>query len=73
MLAGAAGEPEDHEPPPAEVITWGLLAGHGRFTRVEVAEQARMGIEETRRLWWALGSPKSATSSGRSSAPTSPP
>ncbi len=57
-LAGAAGEPEDQEPPPAEVITWGLLAGHGRFTRVEVAERAGMGIEETRRLWRALGFPE---------------
>jgi len=57
-LAGAADEPEDHEPPPAEVITWGLLAGHGHFTRVEVAERAGMGIEEARRLWRALGFPE---------------
>jgi len=59
-LAGAAEEPEDHEPPPAEVITWGLLAGHGRFTRAQVAERAGMGmgIEDARRLWRALGFPE---------------
>lgn len=58
VLAGAAGESEDHEPEPAEVITWGLLAGQGRFTRVEVAERAGMGIAEARRLWRGLGFPE---------------
>jgi len=57
-LPGDAGVAEDAEPQPAEVITWGLLAGHGRFTRLEVAERAGMGIEETRRLWRALGFPE---------------
>ncbi len=56
--AGAAAEPEDQEPLPAEVITWGLLAGHGRFTGVEVADRAGMGIEDACRLWRALGFPE---------------
>ncbi len=58
-LAGAAGEPEDHELPPAEVITSGLLGGHGRFTRAQVAERAGMGMgmEDARRLWRSLGFP----------------
>jgi len=40
------------------VITRGLLAGYGRFSRLEVAERAGMGIEEARRLWRALGFPE---------------
>jgi len=51
-------EPEDQEPQPAEVITRGLLAGYGRFSRLEVVERAGMGIEEARRLWRALGFPE---------------
>ena len=45
-LAGAAEVVEDEEPPAAEVITRGLLAGHGRFTRLEVAARAGISIEE---------------------------
>ena len=40
---------------PAELITRGLLAGRGRFTRLEVAERAGMPLDEARRLWRALG------------------
>ena len=50
-------DPED-EPSPAEVITRGLLAGDGRYTRLEVAERAGIALEEARRLWRALGFPE---------------
>lgn len=43
---------------PAELITRGLLAGRGRFTRLEVAERAGMPLDEARRLWRALGFPE---------------
>ena len=43
---------------PAEVISRGLLAGDGRYTRWEVAERAGIGVDEARRLWRALGFPK---------------
>lgn len=43
---------------PAEVITRGLLAGEGRYTRLEVAEQAGVDLDEARRLWRALGFPE---------------
>ena len=42
----------------AEVITRGLLAGDGQYTRWEVAERAGIGADEARRLWRALGFPK---------------
>jgi len=58
VLPGAAVEPEDQDSQPAEVITRGLLAGYGRFSRLEVAERAGMGIGEARRLWRALGFPE---------------
>lgn len=52
-------EPEaDDEASPAEVITRGLLAGDGRYTRLEVAERAGIDLEEARRLWRALGFPE---------------
>jgi adenylate cyclase len=43
---------------PAEVITRGLLAGEGRYTRQEVAELAGVDLDEARRLWRALGFPE---------------
>ena len=55
---GAADFPEGQQPPPAEVITRGLLAGDGRYTRLEVAEQAGMELEQARRLWRAVGFPE---------------
>ena len=42
----------------AEVITRGLLAGDGQYTRWAVAERAGIGADEARRLWRALGFPK---------------
>ena len=42
----------------AAVITRGLLAGDGQYTRGEVAERAGIGADEARRLWRALGFPK---------------
>jgi adenylate cyclase len=50
-------DPED-ESSPAEVITRGLLAGEGRYTRQEVAERAGIDLDEARRLWRALGFPE---------------
>ena len=49
--------PED-EFSPAETITRGLLAGEGRYTRLEVAERAGVALDEARRLWRALGFPE---------------
>ena len=43
---------------PAEMITRGLLAGEGRYTRLEVAERAGVALDEARRLWRALGFPE---------------
>jgi len=43
---------------PAEMISRGLLAGEGRYTRLEVAELADVDLEEARRLWRALGFPE---------------
>jgi adenylate cyclase len=43
---------------PTEVITRGLLAGDGRYTRLEVAERAGIPPDEARRLWRALGFPE---------------
>jgi len=43
---------------PAELITRGLLAGKGRYTRLEVAERAGIALDEARRLWRALGFPE---------------
>lgn len=43
---------------PTELITRGLLAGEGRYTRLEVAEQAGMAPDSARRLWRALGFPE---------------
>ena len=48
----------EEELSPAEVITRGLLAGEGRYTRQEVAEQAGVTLDEARRLWRALGFPE---------------
>ena len=49
--------PED-EVSPAEMISRGLLAGEGRYTRLEVAELAGVDLDEARRLWRALGFPE---------------
>jgi len=55
-LEVAAEEPPEAEGlPTAEVITRGLLAGHGRYTRLQVAEQVGISLEEARRLWRAVG------------------
>lgn len=43
---------------PEEVISRGLLAGDGRYTRREAAERAGIEVDEARRLWRALGFPK---------------
>lgn len=48
----------EEEASPAEVITRGLLAGDGRYTRLEVVEQAGIDLDEARRLWRALGFPE---------------
>ncbi|MCB9417413.1 MAG: hypothetical protein H6522_09695 [Mycolicibacterium sp.] len=53
---GAADEPD--EASPVEVITSGLLAGEGRYTRLEVAERVGVPLDEARRLWRALGFPE---------------
>lgn len=58
VWSGAESEPEDEEPSAAEVISRGLLAGHGRFTKLQVVEQAGMAIEDARPLWRALGFPE---------------
>ena len=42
----------------AELITRGLLAGEGRYTRLEIAELAGIDADESRRLWRALGFPE---------------
>jgi adenylate cyclase len=56
------GAEVDHVPEevlsPTELITRGLLAGEGRYTRLEVAEQAGMAPDSARRLWRALGFPE---------------
>lgn len=49
---------EPDEVSPAEVISSGLLAGSGRYTRLEVAERAGVPLDEARRLWRALGFPE---------------
>lgn len=49
--------PED-DVSPEEMISRGLLAGVGRYTRLEVAEQAGVDLDEARRLWRALGFPE---------------
>ncbi len=43
---------------PAEVISSGLLAGEGRYTRLEVADRAGVPLDDARRLWRALGFPE---------------
>ena len=53
---GAADAPD--EVSPVEVITSGLLAGEGRYTRLEVAERVGVPLDEARRLWRALGFPE---------------
>jgi len=68
VLGGADRDEEQQEPPgaggdetvmsPAEVITRGLLAGHGRYTRLEVADRAGISSEQARRLWRAVGFPE---------------
>ena len=83
VLGGADRDQEQQEPPgaagnetvmsPAEVINRGLLAGHGRYTRLEVADRAGISSEQARRLWRAVGFPKPTTTNGCSPAPTSPP
>ncbi len=57
----AAAEPPDAADgrlPPGEIITRGLLDGHGRYTRLDVAERTGIPTEEARRLWRALGFPE---------------
>lgn len=49
---------QEDEVSPAEMITRGLLAGEGRYTRLEVAERAGVVLDEVRRLWRALGFPE---------------
>ena len=49
---------EPDEASPVEVITSGLLAGEGRYTRLEVAERVGVPLDEARRLWRALGFPE---------------
>ena len=68
VLGGADRDQEQQEPPgaagnetvmsPAEVINRGLLAGHGRYTRLEVADRAGISSEQARRLWRAVGFPE---------------
>ena len=53
-----AGAPVAEDSTPEQIITRGLLAGEGRFTRFEVAERAGMDLDKTRRLWRALGFPE---------------
>ena len=48
----------EEEASPAEMITRRLLAGDGRYTRLEVAERAGIALDEARRLWRALGFPE---------------
>ncbi len=40
---------------PADMITRRLLAGEGRYTRLEVADRAGVTLDQARRLWRALG------------------
>lgn len=58
-FSGAAdAEPDAPEQlSPEELITRGVLAGAGRYTRLEVAERAGMSPDDARRLWQALGFP----------------
>jgi len=68
VLGGADRDEQQREPPgaagnetgmsPAEVINRGLLAGHGRYTRLEVADRAGISSEQARRLWRAVGFPE---------------
>ena len=58
LLARLRMTDPDDESSPAEVITRGLLAGQGRYTRQEVAERAGIDLDEARRLWRALGFPE---------------
>lgn len=58
LLGGAGGD--DHAEPdgdlsPTEKVTSGILAGAGRYTRSQVAEQAGIALEDAQRLWRALG------------------
>lgn len=48
----------EEETTAAELITRGLLAGRGRYTRLEVVERAGLALDEARRLWRALGFPE---------------
>ena len=52
------GADEPDETSPAEVISSGLLAGEGRYTRLEVAERVGVPLDDARRLWRALGFPE---------------
>jgi len=68
VLGGADRDEKQQEPPgavgdetgmsPAVVINRGLLAGHGRYTRLEVADRAGISSEQARRLWRAVGFPE---------------
>ena len=58
LLARLGMTDPDDEPTPAEIIARGLLAGGGRYTRLEVAERAGIALGEARRLWRALGFPE---------------
>lgn len=56
--AGPDGRADADEPAPEELIIRGILAGEGRYTRLEVVEQAGVALGEARRLWRALGFPE---------------
>ncbi|HNF06289.1 MAG TPA: adenylate cyclase regulatory domain-containing protein [Mycobacterium sp.] len=61
LLGGRTDQEKVDEPDeasPVEVITSGLLAGEGRYTRLEVAERVGVPLDEARRLWRALGFPE---------------
>lgn len=49
---------EQDEPSPEELIVRGILAGEGRYTRLETVERAGVPLGEARRLWRSLGFPE---------------
>ncbi len=72
----AAAEPPDAADgrlPPGEIITRGLLDGHGRYTRLDVAERTGIPPRKHAGCGAPSDSPKYPTISGSSPVPTSPP
>jgi adenylate cyclase len=64
---GEPGEPDEptdvasaetEQTPRADLITRSLLAGRGRYTRLQVAEKSGISVGEARRLWRAVGFPE---------------